>query len=152
MKEYYVLVVEWKKILPDSPGMLEPDEMLTLVTTNNTPQIITSKFYNEELFIKYYASLLNLKDYSSGFNMQKLERIDDYHFLVFNTLEELEFYQEQKQNVSSWIQYVADRDNVATLLGIEPVTHSTRYKITVEDKNFDTALIELVTNIKLGTA
>ena len=151
MKECYVLVVEWKKILPNSPGLPSADEMIDLVVSDNAPQLIAPEFYNHELFLNYYASLLDLRQYSNGHSILKLKITDDYHFLVFDTLEQLEFYQEQKQNSAEWLAYVVYRDDLIKLLGIESVTHSTRYSIIADDTNFDAALTELESNIRSNT-
>jgi hypothetical protein len=151
MKECYVLVIEWKKILPNSPGMPSANEMIDLIVSDNVPQLIAPEFYNHELFLNYYASLLDLQQYSTGYGILKLKITDDYNFLVFNTLEQLEFYQEQKQNSAEWLAYVVYRDALIKLLGIESVTHSTRYSIIADDTNFDAALTELESNIRSNT-
>ena len=151
MKECYVLVVEWKKILPNSPGMPGADEMIDLLVSDNSAQLIAPEFYNHELFLNYYTSLLDLQRYSNGHSILKLKTTDHYNFLVFDTLEQLEFYQEQKQNSAEWLAYVVHRDNLIKLLGIESVTHSTRYSIIADDTNFDAALTELEFNIRSNT-
>jgi hypothetical protein len=151
MKECYVLVVEWKKILPNSPGMPSADEMIDLLVSNNSPQLIAPEFYNHELFLNYYTSLLDIRQYSDGRGILKSKIIDHYNFLVFDTLEQLEFYQEQKQNSAQWLAYVVHRNALIELLGIESVTHSTRYSIIADDTNFDAALTELESNIRSNT-
>jgi len=114
---YYAYIVKWQKNDPESPGNLKSSQLLQQLAEGN---IIPAKFgVDVDSIMEYLPLLIEIEQFAQGFyGLRSVELSNNLSIFLFDTLENLNLYNNSRKELPIWSAYEDARDNFLSKISV----------------------------------